>query len=73
MIKENKQTTRVGHCKADETDHEPECPNGDWDRQDVIDHIMRVADRHNAEEKERQKREDDHVDKHELYGSGWPR
>lgn len=56
-----------------EGDHERDCPNGDWDRGDVMDHIMKEADRHNARERERQKRQDDYVDKDELYGSGWPR
>lgn len=26
-----------------EDDHEPDCPNGDWSRQDVIDHIMKQS------------------------------
>jgi len=28
---------------ATEDDHEPDCPNGDWDRGDVIQHIMRQS------------------------------
>lgn len=56
-----------------EDDHEPDCPNGDWDRQDVIDHIMKEADRHNEHEKERKRRQSDFMDKDKMYGSGWPR
>lgn len=27
----------------DESDHEPGCPNGDWDRDDVIEYIRKEA------------------------------
>lgn len=36
---------------AESGDHEPQCPNGDWDRSDVIDHIKRESSKERAREK----------------------
>lgn len=56
-----------------EYDHEPDCPNRSWDRDDVVDHIIKEAEQQNADAKRAEREADRLIDKHEQYGSGWPR